>query len=317
MINYTFPILAYFLFVSASLHAQEIPKENDGYEINLSDIENTTQFSFLDPLLKETKVIGLGEASHGTEEFFAIKGMLVKHLINNLDYQVLAFEMDETVAESLNQFVLYGTGDAKEKLKNYGLYNSQTLYELIDWIRKSNLSKKAEDKIQISGFDSQDYWADPFARDSLMAKNFIDKMEDKKYMLWAHNTHLVKSNTWDITHSGIKAMGNRLAQQLKKQYYLLIFDTHEGNFNVIEDGALKQYPFEMDKEALAVQNLSKQHPAFFLDANNPAFSMESTYPIALLFSNWQGEPTSMPSKAIVDFDALIYIQQTTASKAIE
>ncbi|MHC8949851.1 erythromycin esterase family protein [Sphingobacterium hungaricum] len=317
MKNLTIQILAFILFFSAGLQAQENAKEKAVHEIDLSDMDNTKQFSFIDPLLKDTKVIGLGEASHGTEEFFAVKGMLVKHLINNLDYQVLAFEMDETVAEAINQFVLHGTGDPKEKLKSYGLYNSQTLYELIDWIRESNLKKKAEDRVQISGFDSEEYWADPFARDSLMAKNFIDKMEDKKYMLWAHTTHLVKSNTWDITNSEIKAMGNILAQKLKDQYYLLIFDTHEGTFNVFEDGALKEYPFEMDKKALAVQDLSKQYPAFFLDANDPAFSKESTYPIAVLFANWQGKPKSMPAKATSDFDGLIYILKTTASKAIE
>lgn len=285
----------------------------NAYEVDFSNSKNFDQFSFLNQYLNNVKFLGLGEASHGTEEFYKIKSMIAKYVITNLDYSIIAFEIEETFVESINNYVKTGSGDIKEELKSYGLYNSDELYNLFEWIRKFNFNKSNEDKVQIIGFDNKEYWSDPLSRDSLMAKNFVDKIENKKYIIWSHNTHLMKSNTWDITNSNIKAMGNFLHQYLGKDYYFIAFDTNEGNYNVIEDGSLKEYSFKMNKELFDMKM-----KAFFIDLNSDSNPFrDKNYMITTLFSNWQGEPKPAPSKAGVDFDGLIFVHESSSSKAID
>lgn len=276
-----------------------------------------SSFGFLKDELQGVNYLALGEASHGTEEFYRVKSTMVKHLVRQLKFKVLAFEMEETVAAELNNYVEGHEVDAKAKLKSYGLYNSQSLLDLLKWMRQYNQDFKvqAADKLKIIGFDSQAYWGDPFARDSLMAKGLIAWVKDSlsvdhKIMIWSHNTHLVRSNTWDVTNSGIKSMGNLLAKVWGDAYYFLAFDTNQGSFNVVEDG-LKAYEFKQHKNLKIPTNRF-----FFLSYKNKPLGASIHYPLTTLFSNWQGEPEPSPAKPGIDFDGLIYIHETTASKII-
>src|SRR5690606_40791155 len=80
------------------------------------------------------------------------------------------------------------------------------------WIKLYNEQQKdRSEKVRIIGFDSQEYWADPMRRDRLMSKQLLDQIGTGKTILWAHQSHLVKSDTWDVGQSGVKAMGNYIA----------------------------------------------------------------------------------------------------------
>jgi erythromycin esterase-like protein len=192
-----------------------------------------------------------------------------------------------------------------------GLYNSIELKELLEWVKTYN-SKQIHDgsKVYIIGFDSKEFWPRPFERDSLMADNLLQKSPKQKCIIWAHNSHLIKSNTWDVTNSNVKAMGNYLSNNLNEKYYFIALDTKKGAFNVIEDGGLKEYSFEMNKKSL-----HEELDNFFVGFKN--YSLANIYDLTHINSNWQGPPQTTPSKLAVDFDALIFVKKTSASKPIE
>src|SRR5690606_36707870 len=104
--------------------------------IELQDdrFDRVNDFGFFDELISGKCLVGLGEASHGTEEFFKIKSRISKHLISSIGFKVLAFEMDEEVAMLLDRFVRTGNGDIRKELLACGLYNSLELYKLFQWI---------------------------------------------------------------------------------------------------------------------------------------------------------------------------------------
>ncbi|HLT86795.1 MAG TPA: erythromycin esterase family protein [Sphingobacterium sp.] len=282
--------------------------------IDLQDdtFDQVNDFGFLDELVSGKCLVGLGEASHGTEEFFKIKSRISKHLISSIGFKVLAFEMDKEVAMLLDRFVRTGNGDIRKELLAYGLYNSLELYKLFQWIYRFNSSLPDEEMVRIMGFDSQSYWSDPLARDSLMADNFNRQYDvlTEKAILWGHNIHLAK----DTTMAAYRTMGYHLASRYNDQYYLIMTDTYKGTYHVLKNGKLKSYPFSGQANSTAAALGEVKYPAFFINMNNRSNPWrEKQYMITNLYANWQGDPTPLPVLPGASFDALIYIRETTPS----
>lgn len=290
---------------NAQPHSHNI---NNFLAINILDT-SINQYGFLKSYIKDKSIVGLGEASHGTQEFYITKALISKYLISQENFTTLAFEMDEKVAEKINKYVYGEKEDILSVLKQYGLNNSNELMNLFVWIKKFNDVQKDKSKmISIIGFDSQAYWPDPFVRDSLMAQNLISKLNQNKCILWAHNSHLIKSTTWDITNSGIRAMGNYIYDNFKNSYYMIAFDTCMGNLNTVENGDIKSYNFRLEKTLL-----NQEVSNYFIAFNNNQYK----YNITNLSSNLEGNPQLSPSILGLDIDALVFIKETTASKILK
>ncbi|MBZ9629734.1 erythromycin esterase family protein [Salegentibacter sp. LM13S] len=101
------------------------------------------------------RLIGLGEATHGTKQIFEIKKDLITYLIINQNVRKIALEAYYQNTEVLNDYILTGEGNAKEILANlefWPYYNRQFL-ELIEWLKNYNNSNS--DKVSITGIDVQ------------------------------------------------------------------------------------------------------------------------------------------------------------------
>lgn len=104
-----FKILFFILFSTALVYSQNStiswldnnvrPIKSHVHSDSFSDLH------FLAEILKNKSIIGLGEASHGTEEFYAQKTRIVQYLIQKLNYRILAIEMTTEKAELINQYV--------------------------------------------------------------------------------------------------------------------------------------------------------------------------------------------------------------------
>jgi erythromycin esterase len=140
-------------------------------------IENTKndslQFDFLNKKLKDVDVIGLGEATHGTKEFFELKTKMFKYLVEKQDVKLFGIEANFAACYDINKYVLTGEGNAKEALsKNgYWVWQSQEVLELIEWIKDYNKGKKSNQKIQFYGYDMQDGTSCVVWLDNYLSKN--------------------------------------------------------------------------------------------------------------------------------------------------
>lgn len=128
-----------------------------------SNTESLDDLHFLAALVKDKQIIGLGEASHGTSEFYIQKGRIVKYLVNELNYRLIAFEAPNTAVQPLNSYIQDGSGDVTALLKNMGLYNSEEMLQLCNWLQQYN--KTAKEKVQLIGTDREEFWSDPMMRD--------------------------------------------------------------------------------------------------------------------------------------------------------
>ncbi len=114
----------------------------------------------LSPLsvLGGTKIIGLGEATHGTREFFQIKHRVFKYLVENYNVKIFGFEMDLGESIYFDRYICEGEGDLNDLMINTMLFwtwRTKEVKDLLEWMKSYNDGKSDEEKIHILGFDSQ------------------------------------------------------------------------------------------------------------------------------------------------------------------
>jgi erythromycin esterase len=115
---------------------------------NFADLQN---FKIAD----ETRIIGLGEGTHGTSEYFEMKTRLIKYLVQNKGYTLIGFEAFLLECEAINKYILTGEGDPKQALKGlmFWCWNTKEVLELIEWLKTYN--QTAKNKVRFVGIDGQ------------------------------------------------------------------------------------------------------------------------------------------------------------------
>src|SRR5262249_22262035 len=100
-------------------------------------------------------IVALGEATHGTSEFFTMKHRLTEFLASEMGFTLFAIEANMPEAYRVNQYVLTGKGDPKELLRGmyFWTWNTQEVLDMILWMRRFNESGKG--RVQFLGFDMQ------------------------------------------------------------------------------------------------------------------------------------------------------------------
>jgi erythromycin esterase-like protein len=109
----------------------------------------------LDKVVGDARIVGLGEATHGTHEFFQLKHRMIEYLATRKGFTIFSIEASMPEAYRLNDFVLRGEGDPKQLLKGmyFWTWNTEEVLDMILWMREFNKSGKG--KIEFTGFDMQ------------------------------------------------------------------------------------------------------------------------------------------------------------------
>lgn len=110
----------------------------------------------LDPYLQGRQVIALGEATHGTREFFRLKHRLFRYLAERHGYTVLALELPFATAARIDDYVHGGPGDPYELVRgSYWFMGSEEIVALIVWMREHNARAEPSRQLELVGFDVQ------------------------------------------------------------------------------------------------------------------------------------------------------------------
>jgi erythromycin esterase len=106
-------------------------------------------------ILRDAQVVGLGEATHGTHEFFEIKHRLIEFLVTQMGFTAFAIESSFSDCEPINEYVLTGKGDRASVLtnQNYTAWDTEEFSAMLDWMRKYNQKVPDEKKIHFYGLD--------------------------------------------------------------------------------------------------------------------------------------------------------------------
>src|SRR5436305_4848388 len=70
----------------------------------------------LKPVIGGARLVALGEATHGTREFFQLKHRMLEFLVTEMGFNVFGIEATMPEAFDINQYVLTGKGDPVKAL---------------------------------------------------------------------------------------------------------------------------------------------------------------------------------------------------------
>jgi erythromycin esterase len=126
--------------------------------IPLRHIEAGLGFADLQPLphtFDNVTVVGLGETTHGTREFFQVKHRLLEFLVTQLGFTVFALESSFAACQPINDYVLFGKGDLPSLLTAQGYvgWDTQEMVALLEWMRGYNHTVPDERKVKFYGLD--------------------------------------------------------------------------------------------------------------------------------------------------------------------
>jgi erythromycin esterase len=108
-------------------------------------------------LIGKAHIVALGEASHGTSEFFRLKHRVLEFLVNEMGFTVFGIEASMPEAFYINDYVLTGKGDPEKALACFynWVWDTEEVLDMIKWMRSYNADPAHLKKVKFYGFDMQ------------------------------------------------------------------------------------------------------------------------------------------------------------------
>ena len=105
----------------------------------------------------ESKIVALGEATHGNKEFQRLRLDVLKVLVEKYGVRAFAMEGDFGGCEAVNRYIHGGNGTAAEVLSATGFAISRTeeMENLVEWMRSYNASAASGEDLCFYGFDME------------------------------------------------------------------------------------------------------------------------------------------------------------------
>ncbi|MFJ2059169.1 erythromycin esterase family protein [Streptomyces sp. NPDC087908] len=105
--------------------------------------EPLTDLRPLDRMIGSAKVVGIGEATHSSAEFFTTKHRVFEHLVESRGFTTFALEANWSTGLLVDEWVRTGRGDIRaimrdEFQESYRLWNTEEYLDLFRWMRRHN-----------------------------------------------------------------------------------------------------------------------------------------------------------------------------------
>lgn len=107
----------------------------------------------------DAQIVLLGEATHGTHEFYEMRSEISKHLITEKEFNVIAIEGDWPDAYQVNRYINHEyytkATDALASFDRFPtwMWNNVPIRHLVEWLRNYNQGKSHETHVSFYGLD--------------------------------------------------------------------------------------------------------------------------------------------------------------------
>jgi erythromycin esterase len=128
--------------------------------IPLQTVKAGSGFKDLQPLkvlIGSAHLVALGEATHGSREFFELKHRIMEFLVNEMGFTVFGIEASMPEAFYINDYILTGKGNPEKALASFynWVWNTEEVLDMIKWMRIYNADPLHIKKVKFYGFDMQ------------------------------------------------------------------------------------------------------------------------------------------------------------------
>ncbi len=102
-------------------------------------------------------VVGMGEATHGSHEFLAVKERVFRYLVERRGFRTFALETAWSTGVRLDEYVVHGKGDPERIMREdfqytYALNATAENLRLVEWMREYN-RRHPRDPVRFMGDD--------------------------------------------------------------------------------------------------------------------------------------------------------------------
>ncbi|KFF27096.1 erythromycin esterase family protein [Chryseobacterium vrystaatense] len=279
-ILYVFIISVIALFVLNKIVYQEVPDKNIKEQLseierykhpvkNISmDYRDNSDLKIFDSILKNNKILILGENTHMDGSTFEAKSRLIRYLHENLNYNVVLYEAGQydtwIMNEEMNSHKLRTSADSIGGLGLFEFWwNAKETQPLIRYYQKT---KTSGTPIEIGGFDIQFSGTILASKRGKLLKDFLS----------SNNVHI---NNFPIFSKHI----NELNNFIHRKYVNRVLKGNQKNELLQEISKLEQTVLRLDKTP---ENI--MYARYFHDIKDN------------MTKNWKYKPGSMPSMQFRD-----------------
>lgn len=120
-----------------------------------------TDYDSLMALIGDARFVLLGEASHGTQEFYAERARITQRLIQEHGFSGMAIEGEWTDAQAVHRFIRNdgGPATAEDALRGFTsgfpewMWANTAVRDLVVWMRQHNAGRPPEQQVGFYGLD--------------------------------------------------------------------------------------------------------------------------------------------------------------------
>jgi erythromycin esterase len=133
------------------LKRHAVPFRTAEFDSNRDDI------SALKDMIGTARIVALGEATHGTHEFFSMKHRIVDLLVSDMGFNTFAIEASWQESRRIDEYIHSGEGDLDKFLGDlhFWTWNTDEVYDMIRWMRRHNESHDDIRAVSFHGIDIQ------------------------------------------------------------------------------------------------------------------------------------------------------------------
>lgn len=130
-------------------------KAQNNQPIELTEVEYH-EISKIAPYIEHAVVVGMGESTHGTHEFFKSRIRIFQYLVEFSGFNTFFLEADFANCLEINDYIHGKDGIPELLIKGIGIWPWETkeMIELVEWMRAYQ-QKKPERKLSFIGVDIQ------------------------------------------------------------------------------------------------------------------------------------------------------------------
>src|SRR5687768_5620892 len=137
--------------------AEALARLLHGHAEQLPEPERAEAFGTLFDRFDDARVVLLGEATHGTSEFYRARAAITQRLIVDHGFNIVAVEADWPDAARIDRYVrhLAPAESARQVFERFPtwMWRNEEVLAFIDWLRRHNERLPAERRTAFRGLD--------------------------------------------------------------------------------------------------------------------------------------------------------------------
>ena len=194
-------------FIGLILFFSGMFASSQNFEQKTTPLEGDASLDELISAAADKQLVLLGEASHGTHEYYLWRDKISRRLIEEQNFNFIAVEGDFASLYHLNRYVKNLDGAASSarevllKLDRWPtwMWANEEVVALTEWLRNHNDKLPQNEKVGFYGMDVYDEWNSKKVVLDLLKETNLSAYEYVKEQYNCFNPH--KGDSWDYAHA--------------------------------------------------------------------------------------------------------------------